>query len=144
MELRAATPNPYALAAARSSVGHKPPPGLAKQRSAHDASLPASAPADCDEPADEPLVNLPVPASDEDVCPASFAQRGVQQRGVQRLEPRRPIGAARPPPEKAPAEKKEKKPQSIYPQGQSLAAANANPTAKKKRKRIGAPHGPQF
>ncbi|KAH8081049.1 DNA binding protein [Aureococcus anophagefferens] len=76
--------------------------------------------------------------------PTGFKSRGAKLKTETKIVegPARPVyGAPNRPEEPAPwqpAEKKEKR-QSIYAPGSSLA----NPS-KKKRKRMGAPHGPQF
>ena len=76
--------------------------------------------------------------------PTGFKSRGAKLKTETKIVegPARPVyGAPNRPEQPAPwqpAEKKEKR-QSIYAPGSSLA----NPS-KKKRKRMGAPHGPQF
>ncbi|KAH8072701.1 DNA binding protein [Aureococcus anophagefferens] len=100
-------------------AGHRPPPGLLKRKPMAAAALAAE--------------------KAEDAGPAARRLK-TETKIVE--GPARPVyGAPNRPEEPAPwqpAEKKEKR-QSIYAPGSSLA----NPS-KKKRKRMGAPHGPQF
>ena len=157
-DLRAATPNPYALALAREVAGHKPPPGLLKRKTAAAATGedapdakkdPAPVPEEAVEAAAPPTEPTPEPGDGVQFAafPTGFRSRGAKTKTETKVVegPQRPVyGAPNKPDEPVavpwqPKEKKEKR-QSIYAnQGGGLA----NPSKKKKR-RMGAPHGPQF
>ena len=149
-ELRAATANPYAVFAARKVAGHRPPPGLLKRKPMAAAALAAEKAEDAPAPAAAAAADADPPPRDEPQArefasfPTGFKSRGAKLKTETKIVegPARPVyGAPNRPEEPAPwqpAEKKEKR-QSIYAPGSSLA----NPS-KKKRKRMGAPHGPQF
>ncbi|KAJ1461669.1 hypothetical protein M885DRAFT_506733 [Pelagophyceae sp. CCMP2097] len=147
--LRQAKQNPYALAASRTTSGHKPPPGLAAALGI--APPPPPPPPPAPEGAAQAPVALAPEEEEEDefdegmVFPSSFATRGPQRfKAPQRLDvpAKRVVGpVARPPTvEKPPPQPKAEKRVSLY---ADQNGGIANPK-KGKRKRMGAPSGPQF
>jgi hypothetical protein len=135
------------VAATRKRAGHKPPPGLAKAAAGAAPEEPPPAAAE-----EEKLAVVQEAEEEEDdsafddalqAFPSSFASRGTVNRAAPlRLPERPPIKGPAPKPVvqfTPPVEKPEKR-RSIY---ADQNGGLANPK-KGKRKKQGAPHGPQF